>query len=79
MYDIGVPLSWWILSKIVIKDENYDIAVLNINQKECNYLPLKSEWNLGGEVFSHGFSIETSLFPEGFPVKSKLTGTTILN
>jgi S1-C subfamily serine protease len=64
--------------EIVIEDEDYDIAVLNIGRKDCQYLPLESEWNLGDKVFSHGFSIKhLSTFPdEGFPVESILSGMT---
>ena len=66
-----------IVSKIVMQDEDHDIAVLNIDRKKCKFLPLNSECDLGDNIFSHGFSIQhLPTFPDGFPVKSTLTGMT---
>ena len=65
-------------SEIVIDDRDYDLAVLNIDREKCKSLPLNPEWEIGDEVFSHGFSIDHSLtfHDAGFPVDSKLIGTT---
>ena len=77
--DIGIGIFGElkpIVSKIVMQDEDHDIAVLNIDRKKCKFLPLNSECDLGDNIFSHGFSIQhLPTFPDGFPVKSTLTGT----